>query len=56
MIFIEIIHGRRGVTDMMSAWRPGGHGFDPHRGSVLSIFPKDTKYWFKAQETDSRAF
>ncbi|KAH3840785.1 hypothetical protein DPMN_114241 [Dreissena polymorpha] len=27
--------GRRGVMDMGSALRPGGHGFDPHPGCVL---------------------
>ncbi|KAH3710314.1 hypothetical protein DPMN_069789 [Dreissena polymorpha] len=25
--------------------RSGGHGFDPHSGSVLKIFPKDSKFW-----------
>ncbi|KAH3831014.1 hypothetical protein DPMN_104273 [Dreissena polymorpha] len=40
------LQSRRGVMDMVSALRPGGHGFDPHRGSVLKISHKDTKYWF----------
>ncbi|KAH3803861.1 hypothetical protein DPMN_132131 [Dreissena polymorpha] len=36
----------RGIVDRESAKQLGGHGFDPHCGSVLQISPIDLKYWF----------
>ena len=41
----KLFKSRRGVVDMVFAQGPEGHGFDPHCGSIISIFPKDTKYW-----------
>ncbi|KAH3824134.1 hypothetical protein DPMN_125963 [Dreissena polymorpha] len=50
----ENVHKMIGLsTQLLVFVRQGGMGLIPTVGTFFRSPPKDTKYWFKAQETDS---